>query len=217
MKDATGIPGLPPEGAALGPEMRRQAILVAMARLAGEKGYGQTSVTDVIAAARLPRTAFYEHFKDKRECFLASCEMLVDEILDEALAGCDGDATWLARVTAGLTTIVERLALDPTLARAVVVEVTAVGAAGRQLQLNAIGRLTEHLDGAREPAGDREPPAGVALMSAGAVSGLIFEEVLAGRAAELRTRLPDLIFVMLVPYVGPSAAAAEMRRLSPPC
>ncbi len=49
-------------------------------------------------------------------------------------------------------------------------------------------------------------------MSAGAVSGLIFDELLAGRAAELPARLPDLLFAMLVPYVGPQVAAAEMRR-----
>ena len=52
-------------------------------------------------------------------------------------------------------------------------------------------------------------------MSAGAVSGLIFDELLAGRAADgLPARLPDLLFAMLVPYVGPQAAAEEMRKVS---
>ena len=50
--------------------------------------------------------------------------------------------------------------------------------------------------------------------SAGAVSGLIFDELLAGRAERLPDRLPDLLFAMLVPYVGPQAATAEMRRVA---
>jgi hypothetical protein len=49
-------------------------------------------------------------------------------------------------------------------------------------------------------------------MAAGAVSGLIFDELLAGRAERLPDLLPDLLFAMLVPYIGPSAATAEMRR-----
>jgi hypothetical protein len=51
-------------------------------------------------------------------------------------------------------------------------------------------------------------------MSAGAVSGLIFDELLAGRAEQLPDRLPELLFAMLVPYVGPQVATAEMRKLS---
>jgi hypothetical protein len=53
----------------------------------------------------------------------------------------------------------------------------------------------------------------VALMSVGAVFGLIGDEVRAGRTAELPARLPDLLFVMLVPYLGPQVAALEMQRL----
>ena len=60
----------------------------------------------------------------------------------------------------------------------------------------------------------RELPENISLMSAGAVSGLIFDELLAGRAAQLPAMLPDLLFAMLVPYVGPRAAAEEMRRVA---
>ena len=49
-------------------------------------------------------------------------------------------------------------------------------------------------------------------MAAGAVSGLIFDELLTGRAERLPELLPDLLFAMLVPYIGPSAAAEEMRK-----
>jgi len=93
-----------------------------------------------------------------------------------------------------------------------VVEVAAAGADARRLHWEAVARFTEYLDAGRELAGGRELPANISLMSAGAVSGLIFDELLAGRAAELPARLPDLLFAMLVPYVGPQVAAAEMRR-----
>jgi len=50
------------------------------------------------------------------------------------------------------------------------------------------------------------------VMAVGAVSGLIFDELVAGRAEQLPELMPDLLFAMLVPYLGPAAAADEMRR-----
>jgi AcrR family transcriptional regulator len=196
------------------PESRRPLILAAMIRVVGAKGYKETSVADVIEEAGTSRTTFYKHFEDKHDCFLAAYEMLVEQIFGEVIAQCDGGAPWLSRMTDGLTTIVDRFAVDPALARTAVVEVAAAGADARRLHWNAIARFTEYLDAGRELAGGKELPENISLMSAGAVSGLIFDELLAGRADQLPDRLPDLLFAMLVPYVGPQAAAAEMRRVA---
>ena len=195
-------------------ESRRQPILAAMIRVVGTKGYTETSVADVIAEAPTSRTTFYKHFQDKHDCFLAAYEMLVEQLFAEVAASCDEEVAWIDRMTDGLTAIVDRFAADPELARTAVVEVTAAGAEARQLHWNAIARFTRYLDAGRELAGDRELPENISLMSAGAVSGLIFDELLAGRAEKLPDRLPDLLFAMLVPYVGPEAAAAQMQRVT---
>ena len=193
-------------------ESRRDLILAAMIRVVGAKGYKATSVADVIEEAGTSRTTFYKHFEDKHECFLAAYEALVERVFGQVVATCDGEQPWLERMRTGLATIVDLFAVDPTLARTAVVEVAAAGADARQLHWNAVARFTEFLDAGRELADGRELPENIALMSAGAVSGLIFDEVLAGRAERLPAMLPDLLFAMLVPYIGPRAAADEMRR-----
>ncbi len=193
-------------------ESRRELILAAMIRVVGSKGYKETSVADVIEEAGTSRTTFYKHFEDKHECFLAAYDMLVEQVFAEVVAKCDGEQSWLERVQTGLATIVELFAVDPRLARTAVVEVAAAGADARQRHWNAVARFTEYLEGGRELANGRELPENISLMSAGAVSGLIFDELLAGRAAQLPALLPDLLFAMLVPYIGPRAAADEMRR-----
>jgi AcrR family transcriptional regulator len=193
-------------------ESRRELILAAMIRVVGSKGYKETSVADVIEEAGTSRTTFYKHFEDKHECFLAAYDMLVEQLFAEVVAKCDGEQSWLERVQTGLATIVELFAVDPKLARTAVVEVAAAGADARQRHWNAVARFTEYLEGGRELANGRELPENISLMSAGAVSGLIFDELLAGRAAQLPAMLPDLLFAMLVPYIGPRAAADEMRR-----
>jgi AcrR family transcriptional regulator len=193
-------------------ESRRDVILAAMIRVVGAKGYKATSVADVIEEAGTSRTTFYKYFSDKHDCFLAAYDMLVERVFGEVVASCNGERPWLERVRGGLATIVELFALDPELARTAVVEVAAAGADARQRHWNAVARFTEFLDPGRELAGGRELPENIALMSAGAVSGLIFDEVLAGRADKLPAMLPDLLFAMLVPYIGPRAATDEMRR-----
>lgn len=185
-----------------------------MIRVVGAKGYKETSVADVIAEADTSRTTFYKHFEDKHDCFLAAYEMLVEQVFATVVANCDGAAPWTARMTDGLTTIVDLFAVDPALARTAVVEVEAAGADARRLHRKAISRFTEFLDAGRELAPGKQLPENISLMAAGAVSGLIFDELLAGRADRLPERLPDLLFAMLVPYVGPQAAAAEMRRVA---
>jgi AcrR family transcriptional regulator len=195
-------------------ESRRELILAAMIRVVGSKGYKETSVADVIEEAGTSRTTFYKYFDDKHECFLAAYDMLVEQVFTEVIASCDGSQPWLQRVETGLSTIVKLFALDPTLARTAVVEVAAAGADARQRHWNAVARFTEYLEGGRELSEGRELPENISLMSAGAVSGLIFDELLAGRAAKLPALLPDLLFAMLVPYIGPRAAADEMRRVA---
>lgn len=94
------------------------------------------------------------------------------------------------------------------------VEIAAAGAEARRRQWDALGRFAAYLDEGREPNDERQLPANLALMSAGAVSGVIFEELRAGRGEQLPALLPDLLFALLVPYVGPRSAAGEMRRVA---
>jgi AcrR family transcriptional regulator len=194
------------------PKTRRQSILEAMVRVVGREGYKATSVADVIAEADTSRTTFYKYFEDKHECFLAAYDMVVERVVDEVIASCEGEQDWVERVRIGLTTIVDLFAVDPELARTAIVEVSAAGADARQRHWDAISKFTEFLEDGRDVAGERELPENIALMAAGAVSGLIFDELLTGRAERLPELLPDLLFALLVPYLGPGAATEEMRR-----
>src|ERR1044072_939490 len=165
-------------------QSRRDLILAAMIRVVGAKGYRDTSVADVIEEAGTSRTTFYKHFEDKHDCFLAAYDDLVERVFGAVVANCDGEQPWLDRMRVGLAAVVGLFAVGPALARAGMggVGVAEAGAAARQRHWNAVARFTEYLEAGRELADGRELPENIALMSAGAVSGLIFDEVLAGRA-----------------------------------
>jgi AcrR family transcriptional regulator len=193
-------------------ELRRRAILEAMVRVAGAKGYMATSVADVVTEAGASRSTFYKHFEDKHRCFHAAYEIAIERVLDEVVAGCDAAAPWPQRVRTGLSTVLERFDQEPALARTVVVEVVVAGGSARRRHQASLARFAQLLDAGSEPGLNGKLPASAGLMAVSATAGLIFDELAAERPGELGTMFGELTFALLVPYLGPRAAAEEMRR-----
>jgi AcrR family transcriptional regulator len=193
---------------------RREAIVEAMIRVAGDKGYLATSVADVIAEADVSRTTFYKHFDDKQECFLAAYDLAIGKILGTAEAACEGERGWRGRATDGLAAVIELLVTEPALARTAIVEISTAGAEARRRHWTGI----EHFAALLEPEPrQQEPelPANTALMAISAVAGLIFDELREGRAESLPRLLPELEFALLVPYLGPRVAAEASASPAP--
>src|SRR3954447_17720648 len=94
-----GRHGLAPE--AVRASQRERLVEAMLDRVAAE-GYPATTVTKVVAAARVSPNTFYELFDDKADCFLAACGEGAQELL-EHLYQADG-ATWVARVRDGMGT-----------------------------------------------------------------------------------------------------------------
>ena len=184
-------------------------------RVVAEKGYAATTVADLTREAGISRTTFYELFEDKEACFLAAYDNAVDTLIRRISAAYEAEDRWPDRARAGLATLLEALAADPAQARLALLDVAAAGPAAQRRYRAAVQRLTPFFDEGRDFApGGRKVPANTSRMAVGAVVGLISDELIAGRPGGLPERLPDLLFAMLVPYVGPEAAAAEMRRVA---
>lgn len=195
-------------------ESRRQSILEATIHVVGRQGYAGTSVADVIAEAGVSRTTFYNHFADRHECFRAAYPIAVGRVQAAVGGGCGGEERpWVERARAALEAVVELFAVDPELARTTLVEAAAAGGEPLARRQAALERMAQLLGTGDDVPRARELPPGTAQMAVGAVTGLLFDEIRAGRAGELPDRLPDLLFALLVPYLGPREAAAEALTL----
>ena len=213
----SGAHGLPREVVV---RSQRERLLEAMVRVAADKRYEATTVADIIAAAGVSRTTFYELFADKEDCFLAAYDAVVD-VLVHAVASAYGshDGDWPGRVHAGIAALADVLAEESAIARLAMVEVTTAGPAARQRYREALARFTPFLDEGRgHSEASRQVPATTSLLAIGGVAALIFDEIRAGRGAELRRLTPELAFAVLMPFIGPAPAAREMRRrvVAPP-
>src|SRR4249920_3442076 len=55
----------------------RERLFGAMVAKVAEQGYEATTVADLVELSGVSRSAFYKHFTDKHECFLAAIEALL--------------------------------------------------------------------------------------------------------------------------------------------
>src|SRR5437588_11239704 len=75
-------------------DTQRGRLLVAGALVIAEKGYAGATVSDIVAAAGVSRTAFYEHFDGKEDCLLeayrASATITLERMTAAATAAAGG-------------------------------------------------------------------------------------------------------------------------------
>src|SRR4051812_22555771 len=115
-----------PRLAAVRPEAlppQRARLMEAMARVAAEQGYGAATVADVVRAANVSRTTFYEQFSGKEDLFLEMYRHSI-EVLHARIAAAIRDApTWRDQLRAGIRAYLETLAAEPLFARTYLLEV----------------------------------------------------------------------------------------------
>jgi AcrR family transcriptional regulator len=188
-----------------------------MVRVAAIKGYEATTVADVLEAAAVDARTFESMFASKEACFLEAYDAVIDVLVAHVSTAFESTVgqPWPDRICAALRALVDLLATEADIARMAMVEITAVGEDARIRYRSALGRFTYFLEEGRtvSPQGD-ELPADTARFAIGGATSMIFDEVRAGRGPELRQLLPDLLFAVLMPYIGPEAAEDEMRRVA---
>lgn len=110
-------------------ESQRARVLDAIGVVVAERGYAQATVADVVRAAGVSRSTFYEQFASKEACFLEAYRAAVDRLVDgvaTAVRTAEG-AGWRVQLRAGIRAYLEALAARPDLARMSLLEVHHAG------------------------------------------------------------------------------------------
>lgn len=195
-------------------------IVDGLAKVMARKGYGATSVADVLAEAGVSRRTFYEHYRSKEDCFLKAFDAVAAGFAQRIEESYREPGDWPQRVTRALATLLDVLRREPELARMCMVESLSAGAP-------ALGRYAVTLDrferlfadaARRSPHGDRLPPH-LPRVVVGGISSLVYRELADGGAERLPGLLPELVYTALVPYLGIDealAAAEAAPSLTPP-
>ena len=199
---------------------QRWRLLAAAAEAVAEKGYGATTVADIIARAGISRKTFYVYFRDKEDCFLAGYDAGVEVLLDAMKAAGDDQPDQLQRLRARVRTFLETLADNPAFARTFVSEITAAGPRALERRRAVHQQFVELARGAlaaarREFPDMPEIPDELHLAAVAATNEVVSEWVAAGRTAELPLLEDTVVHIqlaMLVPQRKPPPSPAKPRR-----
>jgi AcrR family transcriptional regulator len=202
--------GLPQAVEGLSQEER---ILWSMVRVLSEKGPDSVTVSEVIRRAGVSRSAFYELFENVEDCVFAAYERVIDALFSYVARAYEGPGPWPLRLRRALSALLEAFSAEPEVARMATVEVPATEPEGRRRYHDAIDRFVPLIREGRSYArGEVALPPDLERMAVASFEAVLSDEVAAGRTAQLPDLLPDLLFTVLTPYVGPEAASAEVRR-----
>jgi AcrR family transcriptional regulator len=205
-----GRHGLPREAVA---DSQRVRILAAMIEVVATRGYTDTRVVDVIGTAGVSRKTFYELFDSKEDCFLAAYDILLGRVLEDAEAAfaLQPGAPWPERIETGLRAVLGHLAAHPEEARFALVEVLSAGPKALARRDAALRQFTGFIETGRSES-TVDLPGSTAQTIAGGITELLYSEVLHGAAARLPARLPELVFLIVLPFLGAERASEERDR-----
>ena len=110
-------------------ESQRARVLDAIGVVVAERGYVNATVADVVRAAGVSRSTFYEQFASKEACFLEAYRAGVDgldERVSSAVRTAEG-AGWRVQLRAGIRAYLDGLAARPHMARMSLLEIHHAG------------------------------------------------------------------------------------------
>jgi AcrR family transcriptional regulator len=192
---------------------QRERALKAMVEAVADRGYAETRVVDVIERAGLSRKTFYELFGDKEDCFLAAYDEVsarLYSVCEEAFENAAGQP-WPKRIRAGVTALVGELAADQAAARFAVIEVLAAGPKALARRDAAIRQFTGFIDAGRSES-SLELPGLTSTAIVGGIYELLYTEILHGATSQLPARIPEIVYWITQPFLGPKRAAEERDR-----
>jgi len=181
-----------------------------------EVGYEAVSVEGIIGRSGSSRAAFDAHFVDKKAVVEAAYQGRFERYLGALLRACKTQSDWPLRVKVGIGVTLDMAAASPLDARFLAVESMNVSDHFLQQVLDSRDRLARLLIGGRTetPQGAELPGITESLLVAG-VAGVISAQLRAGESKHLPSVAPQLVELILTPYLGREKATEVARRPRP--
>lgn len=177
---------------------QRDRLTYAITGMVDEKGYAATTVADVLRAAGVSRKAFYEHFRDKSDCFLAAydaaCDFLAERTTAAAAEADDPDDP-RAALWGAIRGYLDCLASEPALGKVFFIEIFSAGREALARRARGYRRFAAiardwHAEARRRRPEYPEVPESAYLAAVAATAEHVTEHIRAGKVAGLRELEP---------------------------
>lgn len=170
----------------------RLRLLDGLEEVLAQRSYAELTIADIVAAARVSRRTFYEHFADKDACLLALCERLSEEVLALVIQEYDPNGDWAQELRKVTWSYLHSLQQRPALVRSLYLEVLTLGSKGLAIRRRISDRFSEFLIlqvdielSRRSPTCKRALSPALAAAIVGGIHELILHAIEEGRADRL--------------------------------
>jgi AcrR family transcriptional regulator len=167
----------------------RGRLLEGMAHAVAAKGYGDTTIADIVREASVSRRTFYEHFSTKSECLIALYEAASRNALKVLRDSIDPEHDWHTQVERALTAYLGCMAGNPVLMRTLFIEILGLGPEGLEARRRVNTAVAEFMlqvvNGQGSRQGGKPLSADMAMAVVGGINELILQYIEQGRVAQL--------------------------------
>lgn len=191
---------------------QRDRVLTAATEVFAKRGYRQTTVDQLVAAADSGLATFYELFEGKEDCFLQTVERFRSAGVSYVEAAQQPDLSWAEQAVHVLRGLLEYVASDPHGTRVALVEVRTAGPAAIERYNEAIADFADKLRSGREVSPFAEQlPHRLEVAVIGGVSWFLQQRAAAGRLEDVADSLPEVVRMVVGPYLGEEEAVRALE------
>jgi AcrR family transcriptional regulator len=163
----------------------RHRLLEGMAHAVAAKGYGDTTIADIVREAGVSRRTFYEHFTTKAGCLIALYEAASRNALKVLRESIDPQHQWQTQVERALAAYLGCMAQNPVLMRTLFIEILGLGTDGLAARRRVNQEIAEFMQTVVNGAGGTALSADMAMAVVGGINELILQYIEQGRVALL--------------------------------
>lgn len=193
-------------------EHQRARVLDAAIEVFAKCSYQGTTVDHIVSAGKVGVGSFYALFGGKQECFLAAYRRIVAEGRLQIEEAIPADAAWPDRLLLALGALLQLIEEQPLAAQVALVEVQAAGREAVAEHTRTLDEAADLLRSGREasPFGD-ELPATQEFATLSGLTWFLQERIAAGQTQAVAL-LPDVLEIVVEPYLGEQATAELTAR-----
>jgi AcrR family transcriptional regulator len=196
-----------------GPDPRRVQICEAVIAVAAEHGDRAGSLTEVVERAGVTVADFERYFSDTRQ----AVEQVWEEMSDAFILGLkrvsDPPGPWLERIRAAAEYTLAYFEADA--ARSTFFILSTLTAGGEVAQARRDLVVGSAIDLVDEGRNEPDAPAFLSRATAEGVAGALYEAIVKavgkGDPTVGRRLLPELMYITVLPYLGPEVAERQMH------
>lgn len=191
--------------------------MAAIATTVGEKGYADTTVGEVAGRAGVSLRAFYEHFRDKEECYLAAYDVFAEAVFTRMAGGVDGATSWHDFIDTALGAYLATLDAEPAVARAFLIEMDGAGPRARARRRASYAAFAELIKQRHDLIRREDPALGplpdrAYLGLTHGIRALVAEALESSPGTPLAEIGPDILVWISAMVEGAAAAEADRPR-----